>query len=84
MKDTFEQCYSSLEENEEAAAECIHCMKKYGEQVYFDQEKGRLVLGREKYDAQYSGIMEKLSSLLEIDSLEKYHEKDRKYNLTMY
>lgn len=84
MKDTFEICYSDLENDEEGAAECIHCMKKYGEQIFFDPDNKRLKLGREEYDTKYSGIMETLSALLGIDSLEKYEEMDRKYNLTMY
>lgn len=84
MKDSFEACYKDLENNEEAAAECIHCMKKYGEQIYFDRESGRLKLGRELYDTKYSEIMEKLSGLLGIDSLENYEKMDKKYNLTMY
>lgn len=84
MKDTFENCYRDMENSEEGAAECIHCMKKYGEQVFFDPEKKRLSLGRERYDPQYSGIMETVSGLLGIDSIEKYEEMDRKYNLTMY
>lgn len=84
MNDTFEVCYSDLESTEESAAECIHCMKKYGEQIFFDPELKRLKLGRELYDRKYSGIMETLSSIMGIDSLEKYREMDRKYNLTMY
>lgn len=83
-KDTFETCYTSMEENEEGAAECIHCMKKYGEQIYFDRELKRLKLGREAYDPQYGEVMEKISRLLGIESLESYEEMDRKYNLTMY
>lgn len=84
MKDTFEVCYADLENTEESAAECIHCMKKYGEQIFFDAGLKRLKLGREGYDKKYSGIMETLSGLLGIDSPEKYEEMDKKYNLTMY
>lgn len=84
MKDTFERCYNEMEKDEEGAAECIHCMKKYGEQIFFDPSQKRLALGREKFDTQYSGMMETLSELLGIDSREKYEEMDVKYNLTMY
>ncbi|AKA48809.1 hypothetical protein IX51_06475 [uncultured archaeon] len=84
MKDTFEKCYEDLESTEESAAECIHCMKKYGEQIFFDREAGRLKLGREVYDRKYSGIMETLSNVMGIDSLETYEKMDKKYNLTMY
>ncbi len=83
-RDTFEVCYAKLEKTEESAAECIHCMKKYGEQIYFDSDRNRLTLGRESYDEKYSEVMETLSGLLGIDSREKYEEMDRKYNLTMY
>ncbi len=84
MKRNFEKCFSHLEDNEESAAECIHCLKKHGEQVLFDEAEKRLKMGREAYDRKYAGEMKTLTQILGISSREKYEEMDRKYNLTMY
>ena len=84
MKARFDQCFSHLEEDEESAAECIHCLKKYGEQIFFDQAQGGLVMGREMYDDSYSGAMKTLTDILKIKTRADYESMDRKYNLTMY
>lgn len=84
MKREFYRCFSHLESTEESAAEAIHCLKKHGEQVLFDDEEKRLKLGREVYDGKYAGEMKTLSQILGIDSRKLYEEMDRKYNLTMY
>ena len=84
MTDSFDHCFSHLKKDEESAAECIHCLRKHGEQVLFDREEHRLKLGREKYDARYAGEMKAISETLGIKSLEDYERMDRKYNLTMY
>ena len=84
MTDRLAQCFSHLENNEESAAECIHCLKKLGEQVMFSRTEKRLVLGRESYDPAYSDKMKNLTKLLGISSLEDYERVDRNYNLTMY
>ncbi|MCL4327797.1 MAG: hypothetical protein M1149_05780 [Candidatus Thermoplasmatota archaeon] len=79
----FMSCFKGVE-NEEEAAECVHCLKKYGEIVMFSREKGRLELGREAYDQKVSAPMEHISRLLNIHDLESYREADEKFNLTMY
>ncbi len=84
MKRDFDHCFSHLESTEESAAECIHCLKKHGEQVLFDDNEKRLKMGREIYDKKYSGEMKTLTQILGISTREKYEEMDRKYNLTMY
>lgn len=84
MKREFDECFKHLESTEESAAECIHCLKKNGEQVLFNDKEKRLMMGREIYDRQYAGEMKTLSQVLRIDSREAYEEMDRKYNLTMY
>lgn len=84
MTARFDSCFSHLEEDEESAAECIHCLKKYGEQVFFDDTQGRLVMGREMYDDSYSSAMKALTELLKIRTRSDYEAMDKKYNLTMY
>lgn len=84
MKRDFEHCFSHLEGTEESAAECIHCLKKHGEQVLFDDSEKRLKLGREAFDVSYQDEMKKLTELLGIKSRDNYEVMDRKYNLTMY
>ncbi|MCL4306869.1 MAG: hypothetical protein M1302_01160 [Candidatus Thermoplasmatota archaeon] len=84
MTARFDDCFSHIEENEESAAECIHCLKKHGEQVMYDPVQKRLILGREIYDDSYAKAMQTLTDLLRITSLEDYQAMDRKYNLTMY
>ncbi len=80
----YRECFENLENDEESAAECIHCLKKNGEQVLFSDSKGRLVLGRENYDDSAEEFMKKISTLLEIRSREDYEKADLKFNLTMY
>ncbi|BAB60268.1 TVG1156448 [Thermoplasma volcanium GSS1] len=80
---SFEECFNKVEDEEEAA-ECIHCLKKYGEQIMFDEDHGRLVLGREIYDGRFKGQMENLTKLLGIRNRKDYEYVDKKYNLTMY
>lgn len=84
MKRNFDQCFNHLKEDEESAAECVHCLKKHGEQVLFDDQEKRLKLGREVYDDSYVEKMKQVSELLGINSRETYEKADRKYNLTMY
>ena len=62
----------------------VHCLKKFGEQIYFDDNAGRLVMGREKYDPDQSEIMKSLSNALGITDRKSYEQADRKFNLTMY
>ncbi|KAA8923192.1 hypothetical protein [Thermoplasma sp.] len=80
---SFEECFMHMEDEEEAA-ECIHCLKKHGEQVMFDDDLGRLVMGREIYDNRYVDKMEELTKLLNIRNRRDYEFMDKKYNLTMY
>jgi hypothetical protein len=80
----FRECFDHLGNDEESAAECIHCLKKHGEQVFYSKEKKRLVLGREGYDPTVSEYMEKISTLLEIRTRKDYEKADDTYNLTMY
>jgi len=80
---SLEECFKHMEDEEEAA-ECIHCLKKHGEQVMYDDDLGRLVLGREIYDDRYVEKMKELTKLLNIRNRKDYEFMDRKYNLTMY
>ncbi len=80
---SYMDCFSDFDEPREAA-ECIHCLRKHGEQVYFDDELKRLVLGRELYDKTASEKMAELSSVLRIKDRKSYQDADEKYNLTMY
>lgn len=84
MKRDFANCFSHLKGNEESAAECIHCLKKNGEQVLFDDDESRLKLGREVFDTKYTEEMKTLTKILGITSRDQYEAVDRKYNLTMY
>lgn len=84
MKRNFDECFKHLGDTDESAAECIHCLKKNGEQVIFDTEKKRLKLGRELFDEKYVEYMETITKLLEIESVEDYEKADKKFNLTMY
>lgn len=85
MKRDLEHCFSHLEgSNEDAAAECIHCLKKNGEQVLYDDREKRLKLGREMFDDKYSGEMKKITEIFGISNRDEYEAADRKFNLTMY
>jgi hypothetical protein len=81
---SFEKCFDHIEDNPFSAAECIHCLKKNGETVFFDEKQGRLVLGREMYDARFVDKMKKLTDILGIHNREDYDLVDKEYNLTMY
>jgi hypothetical protein len=83
MTTRFMECFKHLSEDEESAAECIHCLRKYGEQVMFDDKLGRLKLGRELYE-DHSKEMTKLTEILKIKTRAEYEEADKKFNLTMY
>lgn len=78
------ECFEHLENNEDSAAECIHCLRKNGEQILYSDTLKRLILAREVYDPSISEYMVKLTSLLEIRSREDYEKADRRFNLTMY
>lgn len=84
MKRDFDECFKHLKDDEESAAECVHCLKKNGEQVIFDDHEKRLKLGREAYDDTYTEQITRVSKILGINSRESYEEADRKFNLTMY
>lgn len=81
---SYEECFHELKDEPESAAECIHCLKKHGENVIFSPERKRLFLERELYDESHSGDMKRISEVLDITTLERYREIDRKFNLTMY
>ena len=83
-KPHFTDCFKHFHGEEEEAAEVVHCLKKFGEQIYFDDNSGRLVRGREKYDPDQAEIMKSLSNALGITDRKSYEQADRKYNLTMY
>ena len=80
----FTDCFEHFHGGEEEAAEVIHCLRKFGEQVYFDDGVGRLVLGREKYEPDSGRQMSEISRALGISDRKTYEEADRKFNLTMY
>lgn len=81
---SYEKCFEELEEEPESAAECIHCLKKHGENIIFSLERKRLFLERELFDESHTGDMKKISKLLDIKTVERYREADKKFNLTMY
>jgi len=82
VSDAFVKCFEHARD-EESAAECVHCLRKYGEQVMFDDSRGRLILGRELYE-DHTAEMTKISELLGIKTRSDYENADKKYNLTMY
>ncbi len=82
MSSAFMKCFEHAKD-EESAAECIHCLRRYGEQVMFDDGKGRLALGRELYE-DHTAEMTKITELLGIKNRSDYEIADKKYNLTMY
>ncbi|GGM65890.1 hypothetical protein GCM10007108_00220 [Thermogymnomonas acidicola] len=84
MRREFEKCFEHLTEDEESAAECIHCLKKHGEQVLYDEKERRLKLAREAYDRRYVNAMKTISEILKVKSRQDYEEIDKKFNLTMY
>lgn len=81
---SYEECFEELEDDPESAAECVHCLKKHGENVVFSVERKRLFLERELYDESHSDDMKRLSDILGIKTLERYRDMDKKFNLTMY
>lgn len=80
---SIKECFEEAED-EETAAECVHCLRKHGEWVYFDAKKKRLVLGREKFDSSSAEDMKRISKLLKISNEQSYKDADEKFNLTMY
>ncbi len=80
---SFEECFEEAK-NEETAAECIHCLKRYGEQVIYSDDLGRLMLGRELYDHRFEEDMKKITAYLGIKNRSDYELMDKVYNLTMY
>lgn len=80
---SFTECFEEAKD-EESAAECVHCLRKNGEWVFYDPSKKRLVLGREKYDPSPGEEMSRISKLLEISSQKSFEDADEKFNLTMY
>ncbi len=80
---SFEECFEEAK-NEETAAECIHCLKRYGEQVIYSDDLGRLMLGRELYDHRFDEEMKKITEYLGIKNRSDYEMMDKVYNLTMY
>ncbi|MCL4315053.1 MAG: hypothetical protein M1454_04940 [Candidatus Thermoplasmatota archaeon] len=80
----FKECFKQLENNEDSAAECIHCLKKNGEQILYSDSLKRLIIAREASNPELSEYMTRISALLEIRSREDYEKADRKFNLTMY
>lgn len=81
---SYSECFEDLKDEPESAAECIHCLKKHGENIIFSRVKKRLVLERETYDPKHADDMKKISKILGISTLERYIEMDKKFNLTMY
>ena len=81
---TYEECFKDLRGDQESAAECIHCLRKYGENIIFSRERKRIMLARELWDENPTENMKRISEILGIDSIEKYQEMDSKFNLTMY
>lgn len=81
---SYKECFAAVRDDEDQAGECIHCLRKNGEVIFFSDEKKRLVLGRELYDQSDADQMAKLSSILGIGDRKSYEKMDRKFNLTMY
>ncbi len=80
---SIDECFEEAKD-EETAAECVHCLRKHGEWVYFDTSRKRLALGREKFDSSPAEEMARISKLLKIKDQKSYQEVDEKFNLTMY
>ncbi len=74
----------------EKMAEEIHLLKKVGEQFFFSEKAGRLIIGREYpfiengQKSPYEDVMKHVSEVLGIRDRKSYEEVDRRYNLTMY
>jgi hypothetical protein len=81
---SYKECFIHADKDEDEAAECVHCLRKHGEWVYFDETLSRLALGRELYDRSDADHMERISRLLNIRDRKTYEEADEKFNLTMY
>ncbi|MGC8515022.1 MAG: hypothetical protein ACP5OC_02670 [Thermoplasmata archaeon] len=81
---SYKDCFAEMKDDEDEVAECIHCLRKHGQIVYFRDDLKRLALGREEYDQSDADEMAKMSSILGISDRKSYEEMDRKFNLTMY
>jgi hypothetical protein len=81
---SYKDCFSEMKDDEDEVAECIHCLRKHGETVYFRDDLRRLALGREEFDQSDVAQMSKMSSILGISDRKTYEEMDKKFNLTMY
>lgn len=80
----------SKEDSPEKVAEILHEIKKTGEQIFFNEKKGRLILSREwdiiehGLPSKYEEVMKRTSEILGIHDRKSYEEADERYNLTMY
>ncbi|MGC8663548.1 MAG: hypothetical protein ACP5SF_03265 [Thermoplasmata archaeon] len=82
MKECIEEW--EKEKDEETAAEVLRCFKEWAEDIYFNEDDGRLMLAREVWDNSITKIMKEISEKLNIKTRDDFIKLKEKYNLTMY
>ncbi|MCW7076709.1 MAG: hypothetical protein OCU18_05410 [Candidatus Syntrophoarchaeum sp.] len=80
------ECVEEMEHKggAEGAAEFIRCIKQHKEEVYWDEELGRLKVAAEIWQDGWGDLMREITEKLGITDRESYIRVKNKYNLTMY
>ncbi|MEE8400572.1 MAG: hypothetical protein V3R86_00250 [Candidatus Hydrothermarchaeaceae archaeon] len=71
-------------ESEENAAKVIVALIDHRENVYWDDDEGRLRLAKEAYDERLGTLMKALTKALDVKNRSEYTKKKHKYNLTQF
>jgi len=80
------ECVEELEQKGGAngAAAFILCIKRHREEVYWDDDLGRLKVAAEIWQSEWADLMQDVTAKLGITDRVSYVEVKNKYNLTMY
>lgn len=80
------ECVEEMEHKggAEGAAAAIRCFKRHKEDIYWDDDLGRLRASAEVWEDGWEDLMQDVTDRLGITDRESYVEIKNKYNLTVY
>lgn len=80
------ECVEEMEHKggAEGAAAAIRCLKRHKEDIYWDDNLGRLKASAERWQDGWEDLMRDITKELGMTDRESYVEVKNKYNLTMY
>jgi len=86
LDEKIEECLEEYKHHpsEKGAVECIRCLKRNKEYIYWDDGKKRLRAGSEQHTSDLASYMEEFTKILDIKNREDYIRTKNKYNLTMF